>query len=557
VQARTRFVVWGSGGLGANCALSEQPTLDGGGAVTVGVQRRVPFTACDSDQLPVDHQLPTQGDPRRPSVSLLAAGRDVPASVPIEYASDGMYAALLTVPTHGTFHVTVHLDDHDGLLAGDAVCPSSGANRRVPLPSGRCGCGAGFHQLTEAEDCEPCAPSKSSGDGALGNDGCDICDEGFYRPSALSSSSLCEPCLDVATCPLNATILSLDLLRGRWRHSPATTDVHICKSSGDWSPCRGGNDAGVEGDGYCAKDYRGPRCELCDGQAYSKFFDKLDARCHDCGDMTARTVVLLSVMLLLILLATISGSSATAGRLKGSFDACRVPLRLIRYVQTIWQGAGMRCKVKTLMGFYQCLAAAPSVYNVQPPLGLEHLNRWIHLLELPSEFERIFFVPTACLGDYRTRIWVGSTWPLLIILACTVCLIGTEVVRRCSRADDRTVAAHIRAALASGLQRAVPPTLGLTFLVLPSTSTRIFRAFLCETFEFDEGTSRRYLYADLTLSCDSDEYEATQTLAFAMLALWPVGIPLLYAALLWASEPRHNPPRSNHAAEPRHTIPVG
>ena len=48
----------------------------------------------------------------------------------------------------------------------------------------------------------------------------------------------------------------------------------------------------------------------------------------------------------------------------------------------------------------------------------------------------------------------------------------------------------------------LPLSLGLTFLVVPSTSTRIFRAFVCETFQYDEDTPRRYLYADLALSCD-------------------------------------------------------
>eukprot|EP00966_Prymnesium_polylepis_P104511 2420632-Prymnesium_polylepis.1 len=55
---------------------------------------------------------------------------------------------------------------------------------------------------------------------------------------------------------------------------------------------------------------------------------------------------------------------------------------------------------------------------------------------------------------------------------------------------------------------------------------------LYEAFQYDEHTLRRYLYADLTLLCDSDEYEATRTTAFVsfvMLALWPVGTPLLYA----------------------------
>ena len=90
-------------------------------------------------------------------------------------------------------------------------------------------------------------------------------------------------------------------------------------------------------------------------------------------------------------------------------------------------------------------------------------------------------------------------------------------------------------ALTAGLQRVLPPTLGLTFLVLPSTSTRIFRAFLCETFEYDEGTSRRYLYADAALSCDSAEYEVTRNTALAMLVVWPLGVPVLYSAVLWMS----------------------
>jgi hypothetical protein len=72
---------------------------------------------------------------------------------------------------------------------------------------------------------------------------------------------------------------------------------------------------------------------------------------------------------------------------------------------------------------------------------------------------------------------------------------------------------------------------GLTFLVVPSTSARIFRAFLCEPFEYSENKVRRYLRASLTMSCDTEEYEATRRTAYAMLIVWPVGIPLL----LWAS----------------------
>eukprot|EP00966_Prymnesium_polylepis_P134546 3109974-Prymnesium_polylepis.1 len=64
---------------------------------------------------------------------------------------------------------------------------------------------------------------------------------------------------------------------------------------------------------------------------------------------------------------------------------------------------------------------------------------------------------------------------------------------------------------------------------------RIFRTFTCDPLEYDGNEVRRYLQADLHLSCDDDEYEATRIVAFVFMAIWPVGIPLLYAVLLWAS----------------------
>ena len=43
--------------------------------------------------------------------------------------------------------------------------------------------------------------------------------------------------------------------------------------------------------------------ELCGGLAHSQYFDKLEARCHACGDVTARASVLISALLLVVLAA--------------------------------------------------------------------------------------------------------------------------------------------------------------------------------------------------------------------------------------------------------------
>ena len=61
------------------------------------------------------------------------------------------------------------------------------------------------------------------------------------------------------------------------------------------------------------------------------------------------------------------------------------------------------------------------------------------------------------------------------------------------------------------------------------------RRFLCVNFRYDDttGVTRRYLYDSLRLSCDSAEYTSVLRTAIVMVGLWPVGVPLFYALLLW------------------------
>jgi hypothetical protein len=93
----------------------------------------------------------------------------------------------------------------------------------------------------------------------------------------------------------------------------------------------------------------------------------------------------------------------------------------------------------------------------------------------------------------------------------------------------------IRGAVFAGLQRILPLTLLLTFLMVPSTSTLIFKTFMCSRLEYNATTARRYLEEDLALDCDSVEYSRTRAIAVVFVVMWPLGVPLLYGVLLWAS----------------------
>eukprot|EP00966_Prymnesium_polylepis_P308644 7132674-Prymnesium_polylepis.1 len=226
--------------------------------------------------------------------------------------------------------------------------------------------------------CVPCEPNTNSTPGAAA---CDMCREGTYRLSTAvdADSSNCQPCPAHATCPYNATVATLSLDDGYWRHSDKTVQMWRCKEDHGKSSCRGGADAGRDGNGYCYPDFEGPQCELCVGPStYSRWFDKLTVECHGCGDVTLQAACVSAGLSLLLVLA-VGGGRLTMRQQRCSKTFDRVT-RFQKRAQTLWKRAGMRYKVKALVGLYQCVAAISSVYDVSPPAGVEEYTKWINIL---------------------------------------------------------------------------------------------------------------------------------------------------------------------------------
>lgn len=69
----------------------------------------------------------------------------------------------------------------------------------------------------------------------------------------------------------------------------------------------------------------------------------------------------------------------------------------------------------------------------------------------------------------------------------------------------------------------------MAFLVYSSVSSTVFRMFACD--DLDDGFS--YLRADYATLCDSAKHEALKRYAPFMIGVYPVGIPLLYAIMLF------------------------
>jgi hypothetical protein len=64
-------------------------------------------------------------------------------------------------------------------------------------------------------------------------------------------------------------------------------------------------------------------------------------------------------------------------------------------------------------------------------------------------------------------------------------------------------------------------------------SASIFRAWHCLVFAYSDGKEYSYLAEDLQVSCgDSPEHFSILTVAWPMVALWPIGSVVMYTALL-------------------------
>jgi hypothetical protein len=63
---------------------------------------------------------------------------------------------------------------------------------------------------------------------------------------------------------------------------------------------------------------------------------------------------------------------------------------------------------------------------------------------------------------------------------------------------------------------------------LPTVTTTIFKAFPCDPLDNGETMLR----ADYSLSCEGGLHKAMQGYAVAMVLVFPIGIPFLYAWLL-------------------------
>jgi hypothetical protein len=76
----------------------------------------------------------------------------------------------------------------------------------------------------------------------------------------------------------------------------------------------------------------------------------------------------------------------------------------------------------------------------------------------------------------------------------------------------------------------------MTFLVYSTVSTTVFQSFSCDSVTNVGGYTTSYLRADYSILCTTSEHTAYRVYAVFMMCIYPLGIPALYALLLWRNK---------------------
>ncbi|CAM9644386.1 unnamed protein product [Ectocarpus sp. 13 AM-2016] len=186
-------------------------------------------------------------------------------------------------------------------------------------------------------------------------------------------------------------------------------------------------------------------------------------------------------------------------------------------------------KLKILVVVWQILSVFPSITAVDFPPAYARFLSWIDMLS----FDLGHVLSASCVFpvmNFYQSLLVTTLGPLGVAM---VLVLTYWIAKRRARAES---AGSLKRRAA--WSRHVAAGLLLSFLVFISTSTMAFKTFACDD-EAVEGES--YLRADYSIQCHTDKHTWYKVYAGVMIMVYPVGIPILYAFILWQNRESLNP----------------
>ena len=373
-----------------------------------------------------------------------------------------------------------------------------------------------------AEACKPCpAFATTDGDAKSNVTECVCMETYFDSNSAVDpvNGPVCDPCPVGTDCAsLGSTRRALKLKPGYWRPSERSIDVRQCPDNTDnaTTGCAGGGDP----DAQCRATLAGAFCRLCaneTGRYYVKGAQGEPAHCAECGGEVGLTVglIALAVAALGVLVWVVVSSYRRLSPITRT------------QIRERWSLYNLGTKLKIIIGFYMIATKVGSVYRVSlPPTVVDLFDNFS--IAISFGFQFFSGTPLDCMGlagfDKKLLFWFVS--PLAIVVGIYLVALLTHRaldVRRAARATRRPL--FLRA-----FHDALPLVVRLLFLAYPVVTTMAFEAFPVHDFAQDGVT---YLVVDVRVDVPSAAYDTIFGYAWMAIGVYPVGVLLLNAALLF------------------------
>ncbi|CAM9812920.1 unnamed protein product, partial [Ectocarpus sp. 6 AP-2014] len=292
----------------------------------------------------------------------------------------------------------------------------------------------------------------------------------------------------------------LNIDGGYWRTTTESDNILACYNA---DACNGGQ---TGADSFCASGYTGPYCAVCE-TGYAPSLAHTCTRCSSSrreGSIAATVIAALVSVFTIVTIFQYMLSTQHEEGIVGCFYRRilkAVPLQALKIIVVVWQILTQFADAAnaTYPGVYQGFLSAIDVIN----------------------FDLGYMLAAGCLWsdvDFHDRLLVSTLGPLVVagFLASTY-----RIAMGMNSTASRAVVKKIR-------YKHLTALLLLTFLVYSSVSSTVFQTFACETLDEIE-----YLRADYRIRCTDAKHKAFQVYAGVMIIVYPLGIPLLYANLLF------------------------
>ena len=293
----------------------------------------------------------------------------------------------------------------------------------------------------------------------------------------------------------------------------------------------------------------GALCSSCIDEGYH--FDSSTARCRACEATGAEALWPLPVMLVMaaIAIGLLGKIREQLHRIQKEGSSARLTAcvtepfeSFVEYAGKIIPQLGLVGKLKLLIAYFQVISAVPNNFSIELPEYYHDIMAKFEIFGNLDWFE--WTIPAACIGSFRDRLILKAVSPIVflgvVILGRMALAITMRWMEEFMLSNPRPRFASAIEAAAHGFMRTLPFTLVVLFAIVPPVCTRIFSAFSCRSFgynddaEIDDG-ERRYLVADLGEPCYGESYDQVVGTAWVFIWIWPIGVPAFFFGLLWLS----------------------